>query len=102
MNTHAAHLAAVLKKIKENEDNLENAILPHGVLLRIVDTMENLKHGTWHLFSKGVLKIDYLIETFMAFKPNDLGNSHIHGIVHDHVPILGTYVYLGKTNNVAK
>ena len=46
--------------------------------------------------------MDYLIQTFMAFKPNDHGNGHIHGIVHDNAPILGTDVYLGMPNNVAK
>ena len=46
--------------------------------------------------------MDYLIQTFMAFNPNDHRNGHIHGIVYDNVPILGIDVYLGMPNNVAK
>ena len=80
----------------------KNAILPHGVHLRVLVTKEYLELVIWHFVSKSILGIDYLIQTFMAFKPNDHGNHHIHGIVHDNVPILGTDVYLGIPNNVAK
>ena len=38
----------------------------------------------------------------MAFKPNDHGHGHIHGIVHNNAPILGTKVHLSMPNNSEK
>jgi hypothetical protein len=36
----------------------------------------------------------------LAFKPNDKGDGHIHGILHDKVAQFGTEVHLGMANNI--
>ena len=53
-------------------------------------------------YSKNVFtEITYRLRGFMAFKENDLGHYHNHGIVFFNAPIFRTCVYLVMENNVA-
>jgi hypothetical protein len=54
------------------------------------------------ILKKILHKMGYHVRTFMSFKPNGECHGHIYGIIHDNVPILGTYVYLAMPNNVTK
>ena len=37
----------------------------------------------------------------LSFKPNEQGDGHTDGILHDNVPQIFTEVHLGVANNIA-
>ena len=44
----------------------------------------------------------YHVESFMAFRANEVGHDHNDGMVCDNSPKLGTCVHLGMSNNVGE
>ena len=64
-------------------------------LLGKITNLEYLKY-----IRKVFSEMTYLVRSFMAFKPNEVGYDRNHGIVCSNDPILCTCVHLGMQNNV--
>ena len=56
----------------------------------------------YNYFKEELSEKSYHVESFMAFRANEVGHDYNHAILCDNSPILGICVHLGLTNNVAE